>query len=235
VRITIVYDNIRHDERLTTDWGFGAYIEYGEHVVVFDTGTDAPILMNNMALLGIDIDSIDTIVLSHHHRDHTGGLLGLLRETGITPTVYMPASFSAAIRDPVAALTAVINVTDPIEIVPGVYTTGEMGSDIIEQALVVRTSQGNVVIAGCSHPGIAAMVRRAQEVAGESIALVVGGFHLLNTAPDEIESVISELRDLGVKQVGPSHCTGEQAIAMFAQVYGEDYVRAGVGCFIVVG
>ncbi len=235
VRITIVYDNVVYDERLTGDWGFAAYIEYGDRVVLFDTGADAAILMNNMGLLGVDVDAIDVIVLSHHHHDHTGGLLGLLQETGITPAVYMPASFSAAIRDPVAALTTVVDVTDPVEIVPGIFTTGELGSGIIEQALVVDTDQGNVVVAGCSHPGIAAMVRRAQEVTGEGTALALGGFHLLSTAPDEIASLISELRDLGVQQVGPSHCTGEEAIVMFAEAYGDDYVESGVGRVIVVG
>jgi 7,8-dihydropterin-6-yl-methyl-4-(beta-D-ribofuranosyl)aminobenzene 5'-phosphate synthase len=235
MRITTVYDNVVYDERLTADWGFGAYVEYGEHVVLFDTGTDAAILMHNMALLGVDVDAIEAIVLSHFHLDHTGGLLGLLQETGITPTVYMPASFSGALRDPVAALTTVVDVTGPLQILPGIYTTGEMGSDIIEQALVVHTDQGNVVIGGCSHPGIAVMIRRAQEVAGEDIALVMGGFHLLNTAPGDIEDLISEFRDLGVRQVAPSHCTGDQARAMFAEAYGDDYIEAGVGFVIVVG
>jgi len=147
----------------------------------------------------------------------------------------MPASFSGAIRDPVAALTTVVDVTDPIEIVPGIFTTGELGSDIIEQALVVRTDQGNIVIAGCSHPGIAGMVRQAQEVAGEDIALVMGGFHLFNTAPGEIESLISEFWDLGVQQVAPSHCTGERAIAMFADAYGDDSLPVGAGFVIIVG
>jgi len=72
--ITIVYDNYQSDQRLSTAWGFSTLIEYGDYSLLFDTGGDGQILMENMRTLGIDPTRIDSVVLSHAHDDHTGGL-----------------------------------------------------------------------------------------------------------------------------------------------------------------
>jgi len=72
--ITIVYDNVPNDPRLTADLGFGAYIEYHGQVILFDTGRDSGILLQNMQTLDIDPANIETVVLSHIDDDHTGGL-----------------------------------------------------------------------------------------------------------------------------------------------------------------
>jgi len=61
--ITIVYNNIPHDARLDTPWGFGALIECGDQKVLFDTGGDSPTLLGNMSTLGIDPSSIQKVVL----------------------------------------------------------------------------------------------------------------------------------------------------------------------------
>ena len=73
-RITILYDSTSFDNRLTADWGFSALIEYGAFTLLFDSGANGEILKGNAALLGIDLTAIDAIVLSHEHRDHTGGI-----------------------------------------------------------------------------------------------------------------------------------------------------------------
>jgi metal-dependent hydrolase (beta-lactamase superfamily II) len=54
--------------------------------------------------------------------------------------------------------------------------------------------------------------------------LILGGFHLKGTAPAEIAAIVQALRCPGVEHVGPCHCTGEQAIAAFAEAYGDDFV-----------
>jgi 7,8-dihydropterin-6-yl-methyl-4-(beta-D-ribofuranosyl)aminobenzene 5'-phosphate synthase len=75
--ITIVYDNNEYDERLKTAWGFSCLVERGELSLLFDTGGDAPTLLSNMEVLELDPRDIDTVVLSHIHSDHVGGLGGI--------------------------------------------------------------------------------------------------------------------------------------------------------------
>jgi hypothetical protein len=53
------------DSRLQTGWGFAAWLEYGGRTVLFDTGADGVVLLNNMAALGLDPQAIDIVVLPH--------------------------------------------------------------------------------------------------------------------------------------------------------------------------
>jgi 7,8-dihydropterin-6-yl-methyl-4-(beta-D-ribofuranosyl)aminobenzene 5'-phosphate synthase len=234
VKITVVYDNIPDDSRLQPAWGFACQIETGEKTILFDTGGDGDRLLQNMAILGADPKSIEVVVLSHMHGDHTGGLESLLG-TGARPTVYLPRSFPSDFKSRVRAQANVVEVGGATKIADGVYTTGEMGSDIIEQALVLKTGQGLVVITGCAHPGISEMVRRAVEMGGEEVYLVLGGFHLGGASEDSIKEIVAEFRRLGVKKVAPSHCTGDNAIRLFREVYGEGFISSGAGRVIEIG
>jgi len=238
VTFTIVYDNYEHAPALETDWGFACLVETEEATVLFDTGGNGPMLLRNMAALGKDPQTIDAVVLSHIHGDHTGGLLPLL-STGIKPPVYVPAAFPATFKDAVRARTELVEVPGPIEIVPGVHSTGHLTwsstfGTIVEQALVVQTDEGWVVVTGCAHPGVVNLVRRAREVTGGEIALVMGGFHLGNSSTGRIESIIRNLRDLGVQKAGPCHCSGDKARELFAAAFDENYVPIGVGSVIVI-
>jgi 7,8-dihydropterin-6-yl-methyl-4-(beta-D-ribofuranosyl)aminobenzene 5'-phosphate synthase len=240
LRITILADNYLHDERLALEWGFSALVEYGEHVLLFDTSGPGGTMLQNMALLGIDPASIDTVVISHEHGDHTGGLIPLL-EAGAGPTVYLLGSTPDRFKREIAALAELVEVSEPVEIVPGLYTTGEVTANPPEQGLVIRTGSGTVVLTGCAHPGIVRMVRRGQNVvqlgsegAQPPVALVVGGYHRANDSAEQVQRVISSLRSLGVLKVCPTHCTGDLTIALFEEAFGEDYVRGGAGQVISI-
>jgi 7,8-dihydropterin-6-yl-methyl-4-(beta-D-ribofuranosyl)aminobenzene 5'-phosphate synthase len=231
---TILYDNNVCDPALRTDWGFACMVETGEATVLFDTGGNGTILIGNMAALGFDPQAIDGIVLSHVHGDHTGGLAALL-DAGVRPIVYVPAAFPASFKADVRARTELVEVTDAVEILPGIYTTGEVGSSIVEQALVVETGEGLVVVTGCAHPGVVEMVRRSKEVTEGKVELVMGGFHLGDASRSRVETIIADLRRLGVQRVAPCHCTGDLARQMFADAFGSDCTLAGVGQVFVVG
>jgi 7,8-dihydropterin-6-yl-methyl-4-(beta-D-ribofuranosyl)aminobenzene 5'-phosphate synthase len=229
--LTIVYDNNAYDPRLKTAWGFSCLIEYRGQVILFDTGGDSPTLLANMAALGIDPGEIEAVVLSHIHGDHTGGLSSLLPLAGDDLTVFIPQSFPARFKDAVRIRAYLVEVFEAREIGEEVYTTGEMGTGIIEQSLAVKTDEGLVVVTGCAHPGIVEIVRKAKALSDsdDEVYLVLGGFHLGGKSRREIEGIISEFRRLGVRKVAPCHCTGEQAIRMFRQEYGEDFIQAGAG------
>lgn len=239
VALTVVYDNNGPtsdtgptDPVLRTGWGFACLVERGDDLLLFDTGGDAGILRNNLKALGVDAADIDVLVLSHYHSDHTGGLDALL-DAGATPTVFVPASFPSAFKEQLAARTGVVEVTGPAELLPGVHTTGEMGSAIIEQSLVIETPEGLVVVTGCAHPGIVEIVRRAAE-RGE-VALVIGGFHLKDAGAAAIDGLIADLQTLGVGRVAPTHCSGDRARGRFAEAFGDDLVLVGVGSVLTVG
>jgi 7,8-dihydropterin-6-yl-methyl-4-(beta-D-ribofuranosyl)aminobenzene 5'-phosphate synthase len=234
VTFTVVYDNNGYDPDLGTAWGFSCWIEAGEATVLFDTGGDSATLLDNLAKLDLDPHEIDAVVLSHVHGDHTGGLAGLLA-TGIRPTVYTPSAFPESFKTDVRARTDLVEVTAPLEIAPGVYTTGQVGSRIVEQALVVQTTAGWVVVTGCAHPGIVEMVRRAKAVTDGQVVLAMGGFHLGGASERQIEEIIAQLDAMNVRRVAPCHCTGDQARRMFVDAYGADCALAGVGWAVHIG
>lgn len=230
--ITIIYDNNAYDPRLQTAWGLACLIERDETTILFDTGGDGAVLLSNMAALGFDPRAVDVVLLSHIHGDHTGGL-GSLLATGSRPLVYTPRSFPGDYKAQVRIQTDLVETDQAVEIINGVYSTGEMGSGIIEQALVLKTTKGLVVVTGCAHPGIVEMVRRAKEVGGDEIFLVLGGFHLGGASKARIAEIIAEFQRLGVQKVAPCHCTGDRAIGLFDEVYGENFIQSGVGKILV--
>jgi 7,8-dihydropterin-6-yl-methyl-4-(beta-D-ribofuranosyl)aminobenzene 5'-phosphate synthase len=240
LRITIIYDNYLQDERLPSEWGFAALVEYQDYVLLFDTGgTDT--LMENMHVLDIDPRRIQAVVLSHAHGDHIGGLYSFLAEAN-QPPVYLLPSFPNDFKDNVADLTEVIEVSDPTEIFPNIFSTGQVSGEVKEQGLAIRTNQGTVIITGCAHPGITRMVRRGRsavqpgsDVDYDPIALVIGGFHLISSSPGQIEGIIADLESLNVQQISPTHCTGDAAIAMFEEAFNEGFIAGGAGKVITLG
>jgi 7,8-dihydropterin-6-yl-methyl-4-(beta-D-ribofuranosyl)aminobenzene 5'-phosphate synthase len=231
--ITILYDNYAHDSRLQTAWGFSALIEYKDDVLLFDTGGDSPTLLKNMEILEIDPGAIDAIIISHEHGDHTGGLEGLLAK-GIQPTVYAISTLPAGLKQRVSQLTTLVEDDQAQEIVEGIHTTGKMNGMPPEQALIIRSSSGLVIITGCAHPGIVQIIEEARRLHPEPVHLVLGGFHLRDKSSAQIQTILSAFRRLDVERVAPTHCTGDLAIRLFADEYEGDYLPAGVGRIFIL-
>jgi 7,8-dihydropterin-6-yl-methyl-4-(beta-D-ribofuranosyl)aminobenzene 5'-phosphate synthase len=231
--ITVVFDNYPYREDLTTEWGFSAYITYKDHKVLFDTGLDGPILISNLDKLGIQPDQIQHLVLSHEHSDHTGGLGTLLPKTS-NLKVYVLPSFPTYLKGQITQQAEVIEVVPMYPITERISTTGEISGYPNEQSLVIDTQDGLVLLAGCSHPGIDKIVLGAKRQFKEDIYLVMGGFHLGGAPNSEIQAVIQEFKRIGVQKVAPSHCTGDNAIALFRQAFGDDFIRIGAGAVIEI-
>lgn len=229
IEITVLYNNVAQDTRLIPAWGMSCLIEGMEKTILFDTGGDGRILLSNMRKLGKDPAKVEAVVLSHIHGDHTGGLSEFLRAAG-NVELYIPKSFPDGFRRQAEELGHTTTmIGKPVQIAKDVYSTGEMGDGIKEQALILNTSKGLVVITGCAHPGVVDLVRRAKEVCTGDVYLVMGGFHLMGYSDREVQKIIKELKDLGVKKVGPSHCTGDRPIELFRQVWKENFVELGCG------
>lgn len=83
IRITVLVENTVDGQGLLAEHGLAFWIEAGSRYILFDTGQGG-VLVNNAYRLGLSLSRIDTIVLSHGHYDHTGGLADALR--GNRPT-----------------------------------------------------------------------------------------------------------------------------------------------------
>ena len=234
LRFVFVYDNYAFNEDLKTDWGFACLIQGTEKTILFDTGRNGELLLENFEKMGLDPLSPKVVVVSHNHRDHTGGLTEFLKKNNDV-SIYVPASFPDKFVDEVEAAGAkVIRVTKPVKICKNVFLTGEMGEAIKEQGLILDRDGGLVLITGCAHPGIVAMTQRAKEYKRKDVVMALGGFHLNKLSTGEAKAVAVRLKELGVRQIGPTHCTGDKAIDAFNEVFDLNFLRLGVGRTLVM-
>jgi 7,8-dihydropterin-6-yl-methyl-4-(beta-D-ribofuranosyl)aminobenzene 5'-phosphate synthase len=171
MKLTVLYDN-EAIEGFKKGWGFSCLIEQGGKKILFDTGWDGKKLLHNMKKAGIRKEDLDIIVLSHDHWDHIGGLTRVLHPKA---EVYLPASFSMRLKNEISKEARLQEVSGPMEIMEGIYLTGELGTKVKEQALVVNTGNGLLVITGCAHPGLDVILRSAGSFGNVTGAM--GGFH----------------------------------------------------------
>jgi 7,8-dihydropterin-6-yl-methyl-4-(beta-D-ribofuranosyl)aminobenzene 5'-phosphate synthase len=195
MRVTIIYDNE------------SCLVEAHEKRILFDTGTDGELLLSNMKVLGISPASIDELFLSHAHFDHIGGLSTFLKENERV-RIYAPVTIRG-----IRPAGEVIYVEKPIKIDRHFYSTGLLGG--IEQSLLIEDKVGLVVVVGCSHPGVGAILSKADEVGTPHT--LIGGLH------DYDEYQLLERLQL----VCPTHCT--RHIAEIRSRYPDKYTRGGVG------
>jgi 7,8-dihydropterin-6-yl-methyl-4-(beta-D-ribofuranosyl)aminobenzene 5'-phosphate synthase len=229
LKFTILYDNYLHEQGTKPDWGFSCLIEGTEKVILFDTGTQPDILLQNVDHLGVDLKKVEQIVISHDHHDHIGGLSDVL-DRNHDVSVYLPVSFAYEIVRGVEKKDAkVVSVDEPIEICPSVYSTGEMGVQIKEQSLIINTQKGLIIVTGCSHQGIVNILKRAKKLFDRPIYLVFGGFHLGGMPDAKVEGIIRSFQEIGVAKCGATHCTGDRPIALFKKAFGNNYVPMGTG------
>jgi len=211
VKVTILYDTEVKKEGLKAGWGFSALIETEKaSLILFDTGADGSILLHNMKELNIDPRDVGTIVISHAHGDHTGGLSGILKENK-NAELYVPSSFHISTSG-----RKVTTIKDAVQIGENIFSTGELEG--IEQSLALKTDKGIFIVVGCSHPGVENILKAAAKF-GKPYG-IAGGFHGFRNfkALDEL-SLIS-----------PCHCT--QYKKEMRELFKDETLECGVGLVI---
>jgi len=231
--ITIVYDNNPLEKRMETAWGFACVVEGLSETILFDTGGKGELLLANMAKAGFEPEQVHSVVLSHNHSDHTGGLLDFLKANP-KAKVFVPKAFAASFKQEVSQAGAELVETEgPAKVCDGAWTTGVLKQPLVEQGLCLETSAGPVVVTGCAHPGIAQMARAATNRAKKPVHAVLGGFHMSRASADQVDTVIERLKELGVQQVAPTHCSGDNTREAMKEAYGDGYLPSGLGAKFV--
>ena len=221
---------------LQASWGLSIFVETPWGNVLFDTGPDPGTLAYNAKRLGIDPCNVSAVVISHEHMDHVGGLPYIARHCPGVP-VYVPSGISSSVLSWMKSLglrdIRIVNTTTIV--VPGVYVLPPLWGPPAEESLAINTSRGLVLLVGCSHPGVARIVRHAEHLLGKRVLLLMGGFHLAWAPRSEVEKIAKELVGLGVEYIAPIHCSGSLIRSILASEYPSHYVGAHVGTVVVIG
>ncbi len=77
MKIVTLFENRTIDKEYHAGHGLSLYIETQTHKILFDTGADDTFI-KNAAKLGIRLETVDTVIISHGHSDHGGGLEAFL-------------------------------------------------------------------------------------------------------------------------------------------------------------
>ena len=230
MEIQVIFEKEKIYDECSCGWGTSFLID-GR--VLFDAGEKPEYILNNMNLLHVDINKIEKIVISHNHWDHIGGLWELLK-INKNIEIFACLDFLDEFKDKIGGYNFKL-ISSSREIIEGVYTTGGLNvetkdSSLKEQALVIRSEKGISVISACAHDGILKFIRKAKEMfISETIYSVIGGFHLIDMDRRTIDYIIEEIKQFGVKNVGPSHCTGFEATSLFKEKYPNNFFEIKVG------
>ncbi len=233
VSVTIVYDNYQLDNRLKPDWGFACLIEFEGQKILFDAGSEDELYKKNMGLLGIKPEEIPTLFISHEHGDHTAGVPWII-ESNPSVNCYLPSSYAAQLRARGTLPPNNKSIAEPSHLFGPFYTTGDDFDSFNEQGLIVKTENGGILITGCGHPGPIEMIKTAKEELGIEIYAIIGGLHLMRNNKDDVEEIAASLKEAGIKQICPTHCTGDQSISILAESFGNGYIPGGTGQIITI-
>jgi len=179
------------NDDLKGEEGVSYLIKTNENTILFDVGfnkekTHPSPLLHNMEVLGVKIDDIDTLVISHNHPDHVGGVKWAKKKTfSLTDhqinigdkRVYTPIPMSYPGLKPIySELPKIVG--------KGVATIGAIPNQLfffgwtMEQALAVNVKgKGIVLIVGCGHQTLPRILERTERLFKEPIYGIIGGLH----------------------------------------------------------
>ena len=179
------------NENLIGEVGVSYLIKTDQSTILFDLGlngkqSDPSPLLHNMKHIGVAVDNIDAIVISHNHRDHVGGSRWSSQKTFSfgneqidldVKKVFTPLPMTYPGLSP-------IYTENPTKISAGVTTTGVIANQLFfggltsEQAIAVNVlGKGIVLIVGCGHQTLPKLLERAEALFDAPVYGLIGGLH----------------------------------------------------------
>jgi 7,8-dihydropterin-6-yl-methyl-4-(beta-D-ribofuranosyl)aminobenzene 5'-phosphate synthase len=277
LKITTLVDNLTLTKCLG-QWGLSFLLELvdaqgSNRKVVFDTGLHKESLLHNTEQMKVDLSDVDCIVISHGHGDHTAATVEIVEASGGVGVYAHPYAFlprfhedktgrrrqhgvpkGEGLEEIEKAGGKIFLNAQPTEIVPGVWTTGqidrvtpferavpfsegersiivvegkEMDDHILDdQALWMDVKEaGPFVITGCAHAGPVNTLLQVRRLGCfKKIHGLVGGTHLVGRSEEYLQQTIKELRQFGLTLISPCHCTGFKATTRLWQAFPEAFI-----------
>lgn len=250
MKLTVLVDNnTLIDRYYIGEPGLCFYIEDGDKRILFDTGYSDAFVVNAVKMR-IDLHQINTIVLSHGHNDHTGGLRyirkldqdvdlychplidGYKENEGIN--ISMPVKLRELPPNyHVHADTKPIRISEHLTFLGQVERRRQnvkpLGNDYLydDSALLYEGEDGIFIITACSHSGIINIVEYCKKLTGKDhIKGIIGGFHMQND--EELNREVCEyFKQQDVEMMYPCHCTDLKAKIELSKVCKIEEVGVG--------
>jgi 7,8-dihydropterin-6-yl-methyl-4-(beta-D-ribofuranosyl)aminobenzene 5'-phosphate synthase len=277
LKITTLAENLVLTKCLG-QWGLSFVLEFldakgDQRKVVFDTGIHKKSLLYNVKQLDMDLSDVDCIVISHGHGDHTASTVEVVKAAGgvkvhAHPHTFLPRYYQdisgkrrkhgipkgEGFEEIEKAGGRVLSSAKPVEILPGVWTTGEIqritsferplplprGKKMIivvygeevedkildDQALWMDVKgAGSFVITGCAHAGPINTLLQVQRLGKfNRIYGLVGGTHLVGRSEEYFNKTVKDLKQFGLSLLSPCHCTGFKATSKLWQQFPNEFV-----------
>lgn len=228
MKVQILYNNDAKRD-FQGEHGFSVCILLSK-CFLFDTGGNSKLLEKNAHHMHVDLSSIESLILSHEHLDHTGGAKAIK----MPKKIFIHSGFDQVRVNRLKQIfphSKIIYNDEPKLLTDNVWLTGMMVPGPGEQSIVIKTKDKIVLITGCAHPGIDKIIEYINTIMPfkGTITDILGGFHLCNENSDYIEEIADKILSLNVKRVFAGHCTGNTAMNIFAKKYKENFVRLRVG------
>lgn len=269
ITITTLCENTVACPGFVGEWGLSILVQVNDRNILFDTGAESA-AVRNADKIGFDLKTVDTIILSHAHGDHTGGLREVMKRTNHPTIITHPALWIPKFkqskndgsvkfngipyrREEIEKAADVYLSTEPVTLSDWMMTSGEIaqttdfettGSQYFckekgtlhpdgfrdEQALIIQTAEGLVIVSGCAHRGIINTILHAIKITGEKrVHTVIGGTHLYPKKQPDVDKTIVELRSMGIEHIGVSHCTGMNAAMQLSSALRERFFLNNTG------
>lgn len=106
---------------------------------------------------------------------------------------------------------------------------------IDDQALILETQNGIMVILGCTHSGLINTLYHIKGITGKNEFWgLIGGVHLWSAEEEQLKRTAKALEEFNPRIIGLSHCSGLNAFLYFSKVFGEKVFLNSAGSVIQI-
>jgi 7,8-dihydropterin-6-yl-methyl-4-(beta-D-ribofuranosyl)aminobenzene 5'-phosphate synthase len=288
LRITTLAENLVMT-RCLGQWGLSLLLQFidakdNHRKIIFDTGIHKESLLYNIKQLDVDLSDVDCVVISHGHGDHTAATVEVVEAAGgvsvhAHPHTFLPRFYEdktgkrrqhgvpkgEGLEEIEKAGGEIFLKKEPTEILPGVWTTGQIqrvtpferalppsegerriivvdGREIDDQILDDQALWMNVegvgpfVVTGCAHAGPVNTLSQVQTIGNfKQIHGLVGGTHLVGRSERYLQQTVEGLKQFGLSLISPCHCTGFKATTRLWQAFPREFILNFSGRIIEAG